>query len=147
MYDRIATETTFVLNNFPKNDIIISTFLISITIGFYTMFVVAMVTKLKNVSWLCDFIAMETTFVLNNFPKANMFITTFLKETFIVSIIKALSVGISQIVPLLHHKFGTFSSKTSVITVEHYGPDGAFKKYYLDIFSLVIVCLCSKECN
>ena len=71
-------ETTFVLNNFPKTNVIISTFLISITIGFYTMFVVAMVTKFKNLSSLCDFIAMETTFVLNNFPKNTMFFTTFL---------------------------------------------------------------------
>ena len=46
--DCIAIETTFVLNNFPKTNIIFSIFLISITIGFYTIVVVAMVTKFKN---------------------------------------------------------------------------------------------------
>ena len=76
--DCIAIETTLVLNNFPKTNIVISTFLISITIDFYTIFVVAMVTKFKNWTRLCDFIAMETTFDLNNFPKTNICITTFL---------------------------------------------------------------------
>ena len=79
LYDFIAMETPIVLNNFlKKNNIIISAFLISITVAFYTIFVVAMVTKFKNLSWLCDFIAMETTFVRNHFPKTNIFMTTFL---------------------------------------------------------------------
>ena len=68
-------KTTFVLNNFAKANIIISTFLISIKISFYTIFVVAMVTKFKN---LGDVIAMETIVVLNNFPKTNIFISAFL---------------------------------------------------------------------
>ena len=34
-----------------------------------------------------------------------------------------------------------------VIRVEHCGPDGPFKKYYLDIFSLVIFCLYLTECK
>ena len=46
--DCIAIETTFVLNNFPKTNIVISTFLISLTIGFRTIFVVVMVTKIQE---------------------------------------------------------------------------------------------------
>ena len=40
----------------------------------------SMVTKFKNWSILCHFIAMETTFVLNNFPKTNICITAFLSS-------------------------------------------------------------------
>ena len=69
-------ETTFVLNNFPRTNIFISTFLISIQNGFYIIFDVAMITKLKNLSRFYDFIVMETTVVLNNFPKNYFFITT-----------------------------------------------------------------------
>ena len=68
-------KTTFVLKKIAKTNIIISTFLISIKNSFYTIFVVAMVTKFKK---LYDFIAMETIFVLNNYPKTNIFISTFL---------------------------------------------------------------------
>ena len=40
-----------------------------------------------------------------------------------------------------------FPLQTSVIRVEYCGTDGPFRKYYLDIFSLVIVSLYPKECN
>ena len=51
-----------------------------------------MVTKLKNLSWLYDFIAMETTVVLNNFQNAHICVTTFLNDLytmlFVVMVIK-----------------------------------------------------------
>ena len=59
LYDCIANEITFVVNNFPKTNIFITTLLISIKMAFYRIVVVAMVTKFKNLSWLYGFIAME----------------------------------------------------------------------------------------
>ena len=52
-------ETRVVLNNFPKTYIFITTFCISVNINFHTILFVAMVTKLKNLSWFMDFVAME----------------------------------------------------------------------------------------
>ena len=71
-------ETTVVLNNFPKTNIFFTTFFINIC--FHITFVVAMVTKFKNLIRLYDFIAMETLIVLNNFPNTNISVTTFLKS-------------------------------------------------------------------
>ena len=71
-------KTTFVLNNFAKTNIVISTFLISIKNSFYTIFVVAMVTKSNNLSQLYDFIAMKTTLGLKEIAKTNNIISTFL---------------------------------------------------------------------
>ena len=79
-------DTTVVLNSFPKTYIIITAFFISVKINFHTIFIVAMVTKFRNLSLLYDCFAMETTVVLNNFPKSNIFVSTFLlvsKTTFI----------------------------------------------------------------
>ena len=49
-YEFVAMKTTDVLNYFPKNNIVITAFILSIKNGFYTIFVVAMVTKFKNLS-------------------------------------------------------------------------------------------------
>ena len=38
-------ENTVVLNNFPKTKIVVTFFFLSVKIGFYTIVVVAMVTK------------------------------------------------------------------------------------------------------
>ena len=72
----------------------------------------------------------------------------------IVSIIQVIEMGIPfckfRGFPKLSPCYVTnleFLFKTSVISVEHCGPDGAFKKYYLDIFSLVIICLYLTECK
>ena len=40
-----------------------------------------MVTKFKNLSWFCDFNAMDIRVVLNTFPKTCIFITTFFIST------------------------------------------------------------------
>ena len=77
LQDFVATETTVVLNNLPKTYIFITTFFVSIKSNLYTILFVAMVTKFKNLSWLEDFDAIETTVVWNNFPKTYIFITTF----------------------------------------------------------------------
>ena len=58
-----------VSNKFPETNIFFTTFFISIKNGFYIIFAVAMVTKFKKLSWLYDFIFMETPVVLNDFPK------------------------------------------------------------------------------
>ena len=79
-------DTTVVLNIFPKTCIFTTAFFISVKINFHTIFIVAMVTKLRNLSLLYDVFVMETIVVLNNFPKANIFVfTSFLvsKTTFI----------------------------------------------------------------
>ena len=79
-------ETTVVLNNVLNTNIAIITFFISVKINFHTIFIVAMVTKFRNLSLLYDVFAMETTVVLNNFPKSNIFVLTSLlvsKTTFI----------------------------------------------------------------
>ena len=79
-------DTTVVLNSFPKTYIFITAFLISVKINFHIIFIVAMVTKFRNLSLLYISFAMETTVVLNNFPKSNIFVSTFLlvsKTTFI----------------------------------------------------------------
>ena len=45
-------ETQIVLNNFPKTNISVTTFLIGFKNGFYTIFVVAMVTNMtKDTNW------------------------------------------------------------------------------------------------
>ena len=54
--------------------------------------------------------------------------------------------GVFPNCPLPTSQIGNSIFKTSVITVEYCGPDRPFRKYYLDIFSLVIVCLNPKEC-
>ena len=75
-------DTTVVLNIFPKTYIFTTAFFIN----FHTIFIVAMVTKLRNLSLLYDVFVMETTVVLNNFPKSNIFVFTSLlvsKTTFI----------------------------------------------------------------
>ena len=50
-------KTAVVPNNFGKTNIFVTIFFISINIGFYTIFVVAMVTKLnfflQNLTFLC----------------------------------------------------------------------------------------------
>ena len=71
-------ETQIFLNNFPKNNISVATFLISVKNALYTILLVAMVTKFNNLSRLHDFIAMETQIVLSNFPKKHISVTTFL---------------------------------------------------------------------
>ena len=79
-------DTTVVLNSFPKTYIFITAFFISVNINYHTIFFVAMVTKFRNLRLLYDFFAMDTTVVLNNFPKSNSFVSTFLlvsKTTFI----------------------------------------------------------------
>ena len=79
-------DTTVVLNSFPKTCIFVTAFFISVKINFHTIFIVAMVTKFRNLSLLYDVFAMETTVVLNNFSKSNIFVFTSLlvsKTTFI----------------------------------------------------------------
>ena len=71
-------ENTIVLNNFPKKLYLFYYLLHKHAKGFHIIFVVAMVTKFKNLIQLYDFIAMETPTVLNNFPKTNISVTTFL---------------------------------------------------------------------
>ena len=71
-------DTTVVLNSFPKTYIFITAFFISVKTNFHTILIVAMVTKFRNLSLLYDFFAMETTVVLNNFQKSNIFVSTFL---------------------------------------------------------------------
>ena len=66
-------DTTVVLNSFPKTCIFITAFFISVKINFHTLFIVAIVTKFRNLSLLYDFFAMETTVVLNNFPTIQYF--------------------------------------------------------------------------
>ena len=44
-------------------------------------------------------------------------------------------------------QIGNSLFKTSVISVKYSSSGGPFKKYHLDIFSLVIVCLCTREYN
>ena len=48
--------------------------------------------------------------------------------------------------PPARSQIGNSIFKTSVITVENCGPDRPIRKYYLDIFSLVIICLNPQEC-
>ena len=81
--DFFAMDTTVVLNSFPKTYIFITAFFISVKINFHTIFVLAMLTKFRNLNLLYDFFAMETTVVLNNFPKSIFFVSTFQKTTFI----------------------------------------------------------------
>ena len=50
-----------VLNSFQKTFIFITAFFISIKINFHTIFIVAMVTKFRNLRLLYDFFAMETS--------------------------------------------------------------------------------------
>ena len=79
-------DTTVVINSFPKTYIFITAFFISVKINFHTIFIVAMGTKFRNLSLLYVLFAMETTVFLNNFPKSNIFVSTFLlvsKTTFI----------------------------------------------------------------
>ena len=60
LYDFIAKETAIVQNNFPKNTISFTTFFISMKRGFYTVFVVAMVTNMtKDTKWhtLCHLVS------------------------------------------------------------------------------------------
>ena len=66
LYDFIAMETPTVENDFPKANIFVTTFLISIRTTFIHFFFVAMVTKLNNFSWFYDLAVIETTVVLNN---------------------------------------------------------------------------------
>ena len=66
-------DTTVVLNSFPKTYIFITAFFISVKINFHTIFNVALVTKFRNLSLFYEFVAMDTTVVLNNFPKTNIF--------------------------------------------------------------------------
>ena len=44
-------------------------------------------------------------------------------------------------------QIGNSLFKTTVLSVEYCCPDGPFKKYYLDMFSLVIVGLYPEEFN
>ena len=48
-------DTTVVLNSFPKTFTFITAFFISVKINFHTIFIVAMVTKFRNLSLLYDF--------------------------------------------------------------------------------------------
>ena len=77
LHDSLAMETPIVLNTFPKTNISITSFWISINNVFYTILFVAMVTKFNNLSWFNHFVVKENTVVLNNFPKPNIFITSF----------------------------------------------------------------------
>ena len=70
-------ETPIVLNDFPKNNISVTTFLKSVKNALYSILLVAMVTKFNNLSCLYGFIAMEAQIVLNNFPKTNISVTPF----------------------------------------------------------------------
>ena len=49
--------------------------------------------------------------------------------------------------PPAKSQIGNYLFKTSVISTEYCCLDGPFKKYHLDIFSLVVVCLYPRECN
>ena len=57
LYDFIAMETPIVLNNLPKTNISVTTFLISVKIDFYTVLPVAMVTQFNNISWFYDLLS------------------------------------------------------------------------------------------
>ena len=78
-------DTTVVLNSFPKTYIFITAFFFRVKTNFHTIFIVAMVTKFRNLSLLYNCFAVENRVVLNNFPKSNMFVSTLLvsKTTFI----------------------------------------------------------------
>ena len=50
-------ESTVIQNDFPKSNIFVTIFFMTVKIGFYAIFVVAMVTKfnlvLQNLTFLC----------------------------------------------------------------------------------------------
>ena len=61
-----------VLDNFPKTNISVTIFFVGINNIFYTIFIVTMVTQFNNSGRLNDFVPLETTVVLNSFPKTNL---------------------------------------------------------------------------
>ena len=65
-------ETTIILNNSPIPIFVFTTFFICVKKKFYTILFVAMFTKFNNLSQFFNFVAMETTVVLHNFPKTNI---------------------------------------------------------------------------
>ena len=71
-------KTITVLDNFPKTNISITIFFVDIKNYFYTICIVTMATKFKNAGRLHDFVPIETTVVLNNFPKTHIFVLYFI---------------------------------------------------------------------
>ena len=134
-------DTTVVLNSFPKTYIFITAFFISIKINFHTLFIVAMVTKFRSLSLLYDFFAMETTVVLDNFPKSKIVVSTFLlvsKATFIQfclllwlpnSIIQADSVILEIAVVLIIFFFVRVTAKFCGVLFNDYSPYSTKKRH------------------